>query len=400
MQNARVWAEIDLDALSENLRRVRFLAGEGRGVMAIVKANAYGHGAVPVAWHLAAQGVQALGVGDSQEAIELRRAGISIPILILGAVVPGELADVVANDIAVTVHSTERVRLLAREARRAGRRASVHLKVDTGMGRLGCAPDVAAELACLVHGQEFLKLDGLCTHFACADPSTDGFTAKQISVFEEVTRAVAAAGVPVPPRHAAASASILARAAPHLDLVRPGLALYGVASLSAQQDVLRPVLTLKSQVIFLKDFPAGRSIGYERTYTTTRRTRIATLPLGYNDGYPWRLGGRAEVLIRGRRAPVVGRVSMDYLTVDVGRIPGVCVGDEAVLIGSAGDDAIGAVELAERAGTIPYEILTLLGKRVVRTYRSASTGTPEPVRGFRIERRPSPEDAPGPTRTP
>jgi alanine racemase len=328
-----------------------------------------------------------------------------LPTIVIEELLHNEEREVVLAGVEILARRTPQpsamlIPLLAREARRAGRRASVHLKVDTGMGRLGCAPDVAAELACLVPGPEFLKLDGLCTHVACADPSTDGCSAKQISVFEEVTRAVAAAGVPVPPRHAAASASILARAAPHLDLVRPGLALYGVASLSAQQDVLRPVLTLKSQVIFLKDFPAGRSIGYERTYTTTRRTRIATLPLGYNDGYPWRLGGRAEVLIRGRRAPVVGRVSMDYLTVDVGRIPGVCVGDEAVLIGSAGDDAIGAVELAERAGTIPYEILTLLGKRVVRTYRSASTGTPEPVRGFRIERRPSPEDAPGPTRTP
>jgi len=384
MQNRRVWAEIDLDALSSNLRRVRFLAGAGKGVMAIVKANAYGHGAVPVAWHLASQGVTSLGVGDSQEAMELRRAGISIPIVILGAVVHGELADVVAHDIAVTVHSKERVRVLAREARRAGRPVSVHLKVDTGMGRLGCAPGVAPDVARLICEQEFLRFEGLCTHFSEAAARSD-FTARQISIFEEVTRAIRRENLAVPPRHGAASATILTRVACHLDVARPGLALYGVAPAESRHG-LEPALRLLSQVIFLKDFPAGTPIGYERTHITARPTRIATLPVGYNDGYPWRLSGKGEVLIRGRRAPVVGRVSMDYLTVDVGHIPGVSVGDEVVLIGESGSERIGATELAERAGTIPYEILTRLGKRVVRVYRG---GAPAREPGFSIVRRPA-----------
>jgi len=387
MQSRRVWAEIDLDAVTSNLKVLRLRAGQDKGVMAIVKANAYGHGAVPLAWHLSSQGICALGVGDSTEAIELRRAGISCPIVVLGAVIHGELADVVANDIAVTVHSTERVRVLAREARRAGRRAAVHLKIDTGMSRLGCAPRCAVEIAGLIHSSEFLSLMGCCTHFAAAGPGSEEYTARQISLFEQVTAAIAEAGIPVPPRHAAASSAILTRTASHLDLIRPGLALYGLASPPALGPGLRPALTLKTQVIFLRDHPAGVSIGYERAHITDRRTRIATLPVGYHDGYPWRLGGRGEVLIHGRRAPVVGRVSMDYLMIDVGAIPGVCVGDEVVLLGRSGKEAIDAIELAERAGTIPYEILTRLGNRVVRVYRGGGRAPEE--RGFGVLQRPA-----------
>ncbi len=402
MLHRRVWAEIDLDAVRSNLRYVRFVVGPGKAVMAIVKANAYGHGAVPLAWFLSAQGVQGLGVGDSQEAIELRRAGISIPILILGAVVSGELADVVAHRIAVTVHSEERVRLLEREARRVNRPAHVHLKVDTGMGRLGCAPERALDIARLIHASEFLQLDGLCTHFSTAGRDDDGFTARQISIFSGVDQSLTAAGVPAACRHAASSAAVLRRTATHLDMVRPGLALYGVAPAPDLQKGLIPALQLKTQVIFLKDFGPGTPIGYERTHITSKRTRIATLPVGYNDGYPFRLGGRGEVLVRGRRAPVVGRVSMDYTMVDVGEIPGVSVGDEVVLMGASGDETVTAAELAERTGTIPYEIFTRLGKRVERVYHGGGTesvpvGLPPAhmEEGFSIvERRSSPTKAP------
>jgi alanine racemase len=393
MQNRRVWAEIDLDALTSNLRRVRELAGPAKGVMAIVKANAYGHGAVPIAWHLAAQGVTALGVGDSEEAMELRRAGISIPILVLGTIIPGELADVVDHDIAVTVHSSERVRRLGREARRAGRPVSVHLKVDTGMGRLGCAPGIALEIAQLIRATEFLRFDGLCTHFASATDAN--MTGVQVRRFEEVSRAIVAAGIPLPPRHAAASAAILGQVAPQLDLVRPGVMLYGLSPAPPLQQLLRPVLTLKTQVIFLKDFEAGAPVGYEGTHVTKRRTRVATLPVGYNDGYPWRLSNCGEVLVRGHRAPVVGRISMDYLMVDVGRIPGVSVGDEAVLVGASGDERVTVRELADRAGTIPYEILTRLGKRVVRTFRGgAGAAATAEEKGFTVLRRPGVPETP------
>jgi len=398
MQNRRVWAEIDLDALTSNLNRVRALAGEGKGVMAVVKANAYGHGAVPIAWNLASQGVNALGVGDSEEAMELRRAGISIPILVLGTIIPGELADVVDHDIAVTVHSSERVRRLGREALRAGRPVSVHLKVDTGMGRLGCAPGIAVEIARLIRATEFLRFDGLCTHFASA--SDPHLTAIQVRRFEEVARAIAAAGIPVPPRHASASGAILERVAPHLEFVRPGVMLYGISpalpgaasSDRPAPDGLEPVLTLKTQIIFLKDFEAGAPVGYEGTHVTRHRTRIATLPVGYNDGYPWSLSGRGEVLVRGHRAPVVGRISMDYLMVDVGRVPGVSVGDEVVLIGASGDQRVTVRELADRAGTILYEILTRLGKRVVRTFRGGTVTAPE--QGFTVLRRPGVWESP------
>ncbi|MHC4849527.1 MAG: alanine racemase [Planctomycetota bacterium] len=368
MQSRRVWAEVDLDAITRNLHRLRFLAGPKRRVIAIVKANAYGHGAVPIAWHLASQGVDMLGVGDSQEAIELREAGISIPIVILGAIVPGEMTAVVAHDIEVTVHSGERVRLLEREARRASRPVRVHLKVDTGMGRLGCSPGRAAELATIIHQSEFLHFVGLCTHFSSVGAAPDEFTQGQVALFESVSRSIADAGVPLPPRHAAASSASLTRVAEHLDLIRPGLALYGIGPDPALQEGIFAALTLKTQVIFLKDLPAGAPVGYFREHTTSQATRVATLPVGYNDGYPWRLKDRGEVLIRGRRAPVIGRVSMDYLSIDVGQIPGVSVGDEVTLLGTSGERTISAFELAERSGTIPYEILTRLGKRVARVY--------------------------------
>ncbi|MHC4957415.1 MAG: alanine racemase [Planctomycetota bacterium] len=403
MQHRRVWAEIDLDAVRSNLDRVRCAAGPRKRLMAIVKANAYGHGAVPLAWFLSAQGVDALGVGDSQEAIELRRAGISIPIVVLGAVVHGELADVVAHEIGITVHSAERVRLLEREARRAHRVAGVHLKVDTGMGRLGCAPSVAPEIARMIAASEFLRLDAVCTHFSSAGPGGEEFTAGQVALFEAVCTDLARE-IEIPCRHAAASAAVLTSAADHLDMVRPGLALYGIAPHPALQAGLVPALALKTQVIFLKDFPEGTPIGYQRQHVTACPTRVATLPVGYNDGYPFRLGGRAEVLVRGQRAPVIGRVSMDYTTVDVGHIPGVSVGDEVVLIGRAGREEIGAAELASRAGTIPYELLTQLGKRVERVYVGGGVrkGAKDPERGFAVRLRPenpaapplSPADAP------
>jgi len=398
MQPRRVWAEIDLDSITHNLNRLRLHAGSGsdgvpRRIMAIVKANAYGHGAVPIAWHLASQGVDMLGVGDSQEAIELREAGISIPIVVLGAIVPGEMAAVVAHSIEVTVHSGERVRLLEREARRANRSVPVHLKVDTGMGRLGCTPARAPDIAQLIHQSEFLHFVGLCTHFSSVGPEPNAFTQQQVALFEGVCRSIEDSEVPLPPRHASASAAVLTRVAAHLDMVRPGLALYGVAPNPALGEGLRAALNLKTQVIFLKDLPAGAPVGYQRDHVTGRPTRIATLPVGYNDGYPWRLKDRGEVLIRGQRAPVVGRVSMDYLMVDVGRVPGVSIGDEVTLLGTSGSRTISAFELAERAGTIPYEILTRLGKRVARVYsssRSASTPLPPKAmdRGFAVVQRP------------
>ncbi len=398
MPHERVWAEIDLDAITHNLSYIRSIVGQQRGLIAIVKANAYGHGAVPVAWHLASLGASMLGVGDSQEAIELRRAGISIPTLVLGAIVRGELGDVVAHDIAVTVHSAERIRLLEREGRRIGRRVSVHLKIDTGMARLGCRPSRALDLARLIHEAGHLRLDGLCSHFSSVGPpdaGNDAFTQRQVELFDRVCGEIRDAGISLPRRHAAASSAILGRIADHLDDVRPGLALYGYAPGWEAEKELRPALSLKTQVIFLKDLPRGTPIGYGREHTTAKRTRIATLPVGYNDGYAFRLGGRADVLIRGRRAPVVGRVSMDYLTVDVGGIPGVSVGDEVVLIGRSGDEQVTAPDLARRAETIVYEILTRLGKRVQRIYRGGA-GPSQPSdpqeRGFGILRRPDLEE--------
>jgi alanine racemase len=233
-----------------------------------------------------------------------------------------------------------------------------------------------------------LRLDGLCTHFSSARDPEDAFTARQVARFEEVSRALVHGQIPLPCRHAASSAALLRRMGAHLDMVRPGLALYGVAPAPDLAEGLVPALQLKTQIIFLKDFPAGVPIGYERQHITAQPTRVATLPVGYNDGYPFRLSGRGEVLIRGRRAPVVGRVSMDYLTVDVGHIPGVSVGDEVVLLGTAGGEEIRAAELANRAGTIPYEIFTRLGKRVERVYHGGGAERTVEESGFGVVTRP------------
>lgn len=402
MQHRRVWAEIDLDAITSNLQTIRNAIGPGKGIMAIVKANAYGHESIPIGWHLASLGVDMLGVGDSQEAIELRCAGVSIPILVLGAIVSGELSDVVSNNIAITVHSNERVRVLEREARRARQPVSVHLKVDTGMARLGCKPSSALELARLIHSCDHLRFDGICTHFSsvgsasAAGTGDDNFTDRQVRTFNRVVGEIERAGIPVPRRHAAASAAILRGVATHLDMVRPGLSLYGIGPSPELQAGLTPALSLKTQVIFLKDCPAQTPVGYNRTHVTPQRTRVATLPVGYNDGYPFRLGGRGQVIIRGRKCSVIGRVSMDYLTVDVGHVPGVSVGDEVVLIGASGRESITATDLAEQCGTIPYEILTRIGRRVERVYlggrtprSAAEEGAREAdMRGFGILHRP------------
>jgi alanine racemase len=268
----------------------------------------------------------------------------------------------------------------------------VHLKVDTGMARLGCKPSSALELAQLIHGCDHLRFDGICTHFSSVGAADEGFTDRQIRTFNRVVGDIERAGIPVPQRHAAASAAILSGIATHLDMVRPGLALYGIGPTAELQAGLTPALSLKTQVIFLKDCPAKTPVGYNRTHVTPQRTRVATLPVGYNDGYPFRLGGRGQVIVRGRKCSVIGRVSMDYLTIDVGHVPGVSVGDEVVLIGASGRESITATDLAEQCGTIPYEILTRIGRRVTRVFaggRPAREVAPDgESRGFGILRRP------------
>ncbi|MFV1957930.1 MAG: alanine racemase [Planctomycetota bacterium] len=370
MLHLRTWAEIDLGALDHNLATLRREAGEGVEVMLVLKADAYGHGAVPVAWHLSRSGVAYLGVGDSTEALELRAAGITTPILVLGAVVEGEMEDVVRGDIAVTVHSGDRVRALRKVVRRnhGAKRAVLHLKVDTGMGRLGCKPERTLGIAREVRRSGDLVLEGLATHLATTTPDGGEEASRQLRRFARVQRALAEEGFSPRWRHAYASGAILSDLAGPFNLVRPGLALYGIDPHGRPGETLTPALSWRTQIVFLKDHRRGSHIGYLGTWCAPRRCRIATLPVGYNDGYRFAFSNRAHVLVRGRRCPVVGRVSMDYVCIDVTDVPGAQVGDVTTLLGRDRDEIIRVEDLAGLADTIPYEIFCGIGRRVTRRY--------------------------------
>ena len=368
MLHERTWAEVDLGALEHNLQQVQQAAGAGVGVMLVVKADAYGHGSVPVSWHLLRHGVQALGVGDSTEALELRAAGITAPILILGAVVAGEMEDVIRGNIHVTVHSGDRVRALRRMVKEVGGRIGVHIKVDTGMGRLGCHPERALGIAREVRRSRRLSLMGIATHLADARPDGGKQTELQLRRFRKVLRALDEEGLLPPWRHVHASSGILSTLPGAFNLVRPGLAVYGIDPHGSATPTLRPALSWRTQIVFLKDHRRGARIGYGGTWRANRKTRVATLPVGYNDGYRFAFSNRAQVIVRGVRCPVIGRVSMDYITVDVTDVEHAQVGDVATLLGRDGQAVVSIGELAALAETIPYEILCGIGRRVRRRY--------------------------------
>jgi len=374
----RVWADIDLSAMTHNLDVIRGLAGPDQHVILVVKADAYGHGAVGIGRHAVPERVGALGVGTSAEALELRAAGISIPILILGTIVDGEAHDVLEHDVDVGLHSMDRCRRLQELAARLGRRARVHLNVDTGMGRLGVLPERALDLLAAIHASPHLELAGIMTHASSSNGLRDEATVLQLARFDRVVAAARRRGLARGWVHAANSACVFTAAerehsvgaAPWYDAIRPGISAYGMLPRHLPDaERLHPVLSLSSRVVFLKDLPRGAPVGYDSTWIAPRPSRIATLPLGYDDGMPWRLGNRGHVLIRGHRARIVGHVSMDYTTVDVTDIPGVEVEDVVTIIGRDGRETITLEDVARTSGTISYEVVCALGKRVPRLVR-------------------------------
>ena len=376
MRGYRVWAEIDLAALRHNIAVVRRALEPRTRILAVAKADAYGHGALPVAWTALEAGCAMVGVGDSGEAIQLREGGISGPILILGAIVEEEIHKVVQYDITVTVHSTDLLPLLNEEARRRKRRLRVHLKVDTGLARLGASPARTLDVARAVVDCPNLLLEGLSTHLAsAAQPDS---AREQLDQFRSVIDELTEDGIQPPILHAANSAGIFTCPESHFDMVRPGIALYGIdpGTFAKLGISLKPVLSLKTQIAYLKGVGADVPIGYDGRHRTSRPTRIATCPVGYNDGYPYQLSGRGEAVVRGQRVPVVGSVSMDYIMLDLGDVPDAVVGDEVTLIG----DGIRVEELARRAGTIPYELTCRLGRRVGRVPANAEQPLPAAFR--------------------
>ncbi len=357
----RCWAEIDLAALRHNAQVARERLGPETALLAVVKANAYGHGMVEVARALREE-AELFGVANLPEALELRTSGIAHPILILGPALLEERAAIKEHEFIASVSSAAEARAFA------GHAAGINFAVDTGMGRMGCWQDEAmAEL------EEIARIPGLVlhsvsTHLPVADEDA-AFTEEELGRFQELVRQMRQR-VPGKYRvHVLLSAGILGFAGHRFEIARAGLMLYGCAPLPNEQPFLRPVLSLKARVALLRELPAGRDVSYGRTFTTARRTRVATVSAGYADGYPRALSNRqTALLIGGQRCPLLGRVTMDLLMADVTEVPQVSLGEEVVLIGRQGAEEIMVAEVAQRAGTIPWEIFTGIGSRVRRVY--------------------------------
>lgn len=355
------WAEIDLSALIDNLRLLRKRVGSRVKIMFVVKANAYGHDAVLCS--LAAQKYRAadwLGVSSVEEGLVLRTAGVTLPILVLGSLYPFEsVLAAAAYDLTPIVASLESAKRVAEAALRLRRKINIHVKVDTGMGRIGLRPEAAVALMRELAPLKGIRVQGVYTHMAKAEDDAL-FTGRQLSAFKRVLKALDKEGIRPPLVHAANSAAALRHVGSRFDLIRPGLAAYGL------YEGFKPVLTLKSKIVYIKTTPPGATVSYGATWRAKRVSRIATLPIGYGDGYSRAVSNRASVLVGGKRCPVVGRVTMDQTMIDVTAVPRARVGDDAVLIGRQDDAVIPAAELARLCDTIPYETATALSSRVPR----------------------------------
>lgn len=368
---------IDLEAIRGNIRAISRTVGHETAIAAVVKANAYGHGAVEVSRACIEAGAQLLCVAIPDEAIELREAGITAPILVLGPPDVDELALYSEYDLVSTVSTPEHARLLAEAARRRNTPVVVHLKLDTGMGRHGATPAIAGELAAMLADEPALHVEGIFSHFADACNPDPSCCRHQLEQFQAMLDDFRLSGASRPMLHIAASAGIVRIAEAHLDAVRPGTLLYGINSgfdPALMPEGVRPVLSLVCRIGTVKQIEAGQPVGYSRSWRAPRDSRIAVLALGYADGYPRALSNNAEALVGGRRCPVVGRVSMDAITVDVTDAGPVKSGDGVVLIGAQSDECITVEEIAERAGTIVEEIMSRLSCRLPHVYSGRRDG--------------------------
>lgn len=365
------WAEINLDAVRYNLESIREVLDESVSVMAVVKANAYGHGLCEISRVLVDGGVNYLGVATVDEALKLRKSGLAVPILVLGSVLEEEAKVAVKNDITLTLCTYEQFEFLKKISKKGKLTPRVHIKVDTGMGRIGVWHEEASEFIKEVHEDGSIEIEGVYTHFSSAGRD-ELVTKMQISDFEKVLGKIEKEDINVKYKHAANSIAVVDWKKSHLNLVRPGILFYGVyPKRSFTRDFkLKPVMNLKTKIVHLKDAPPGRSISYGRTYITQKNTKIATIPIGYADGYGRILSNKAKALVRGRYVRIVGMVTMDQTLLDVGGIKNVSVGDEVVLIGKQGDSEISIERIAKLAGTIPYEILSAITDRVPRVYKN------------------------------
>ena len=365
----RSWVEVDLDHFARNWKEIKRLVRPGVRILQVVKADAYGHGAIEIAEAALKNGAVYLGVANADEGVQLRVSGLMAPIVILSPSPEGEIGEIIKYNLIPSVSDLHFARTLQERCAQAHIRLPVHIEVDTGMGRGGTLYYEAYQTIKDILALPDLIVEGIFTHLAASETLLD-YNEAQADLFNRLLAKLADEGIRIPLRHMANSGAILNYPQFNLDMVRPGLMSYGIypSPETREKADLLPVMSFKTRIVLLKDFPKGYSIGYNRTYITDRPTRIATIPVGYGDGYGVILSNQGEVLIRGKRVPVVGRVSMDMCTVDVSGIPDGQVGDEVVLMGRQGQEAITANEIAGRVGSISYEILCALGKRAPRLF--------------------------------
>jgi len=363
------WLEIDLDKVANNIRKLKAAAGPGVKVLAMVKAQGYGCGAEMISRVALESGAELLGVANVPEALSLRKGGLRCPILIFGRPDEAELKAILEEQLLVTVFDLTLARQLDALARKHGKKAKVHLKLDTGMGRLGVLPKDLDEFLEGFTACRNLVLDGVYTHFPVADCDRR-FTREQVELFQKLLDNIRSRGYQVPLVHAANSAALLNRCCETFDMVRPGITIYGLygSPLVSREINLEEVLSFKAKVVHVKRVPAGTSVSYGREFIALKDTTIVTIAAGYADGVPFRLAKNGNVLIRGRRFPIVGRVTMDMTMVDVGDFNDISVGDEAVIIGRSGQASISVSEVAEKVGTIEHEVTCGIGPRVPRVY--------------------------------
>jgi len=378
--DGRTWAEVSLAALGDNFHAVQKRVGAGVTICAVVKADGYGHGAIKCARALEAEGATWLGVTSAAEGLALRGTGVRVRILLMTGIWKGEEDGIVAQNLTPTIWEPWHIELLEQAASKRQSVLPVHLKFDTGMNRLGAPPEALPRLCEMLSASKHLSLEGISTHFASAEVLDAEDAVRQMKRFEQGLAVLRSYGLHPPLVHMGNSAAISARPETWKTMVRPGIALYGYslafmrggAPATVRELPLRPVLSWKTRVLTVKEIAAGEAVGYMGTFVTKARSRIAVLPVGYADGYPRLLSNRARVIVGGEYAPVVGGISMDLTTVDVGHIRSVAVGDEVILIGRGAGDAssktVDAVELARLCETVPYEILCGLSQRVPRVY--------------------------------
>jgi alanine racemase len=363
-------AEIDLNALAFNYRQLRKRIPKGVKLLAVVKADAYGHGAVPISLKLEKLGVEYLGVAMADEGVELRKGGVKVPTLILGGIFEGDIDRILRFNLTPVAFRKDSLKLLCREAKKRGKRVRIHLKVDTGMGRLGVPLPLWSDFLRGIKTLPRIEVEGILSHFAMTEEG-ESFTRRQWEDFQRAVKAAEEVGICCKYFHMASSAMLTASPSYSGNLVRPGIMLYGSYPSPMFQRLiqLKPVMTLKTSIHFLKSVPPGTKISYGGTFVTRRESVIATLPIGYADGYNRSLSNRGQALVRGKRVPIIGKVCMDFIMVDVTDIPNVSLGDEVVLMGKQGKEQITAEEIADKINSISYEVFCSVGKRVPRIYK-------------------------------